>query len=73
MPLTLTSCQASEADPFWQALADFLSRHLPEPVVFVHDPSWQTRLQALADGAVDIGWVFGSYYIKFMARPNPAI
>jgi len=73
MPLTLTSCQASEADPFWQALADFLSRHLPEPVVFVNDPSWQTRLQALADGAVDIGWVCGSYYVKFMARPNPAI
>ncbi|MCX7853394.1 MAG: PhnD/SsuA/transferrin family substrate-binding protein [Caldilineales bacterium] len=73
MPLTLTSCQAPEADSFWQALADHLSRQMERPIVFVSDPPWQERVQALADGAVDIGWICGSYYVKFMARPEPGI
>ncbi len=73
MTLTLTSCQSPDVDPFWQALAGHLSRGLGEPVVFVDEPSWKARLQGLAEGAIDVGWVCGSYYVKFMARPEPGI
>jgi len=73
MTLTLTSYQSPDVDPFWQALAGHLSRCLGQPVVFVDDPSWKARLQGLAEGTIDVGWACGSYYIKFMARPEPRI
>lgn len=73
MSLTLTSCQAPETDAFWQALAEHLSRQMEQPVVFVADLPWEERVQALADGVVDIGWICGSYYVRFMARPHPDI
>lgn len=72
-PLTLTMCQAPNAEPTCRAIAHTLGQRLGQPVRFVDDIPWPERLAGLESGEIDIGWVCGAYYVDWADRPDPTI
>lgn len=71
--LTLTMCQAPNAEPACRALAHHLGRRLGQQVRFVGDIPWAQRLAGLESGEIDIGWVCGAYYVDLAERPQAGI
>lgn len=72
-PLTLTMCQAPNAEPTCRAIAAYLAARLEGPVHFVDDIAWPQRLAGLEAGDIDMGWVCGAYYVDWADLPNPTI
>jgi phosphonate transport system substrate-binding protein len=82
MTLTLVSCQAPIADAGVRATARALGELLGEPVVLCDDLPWPARYALLDAGAIDIGWVCGTPYVRrgerdrsrvtLLAAPVPA-
>ncbi len=72
-PLTLTMCQAPNAEPTCRAIAAYLSARLEQPVHFVGDIAWPQRLAGLEAGAIDIGWVCGAYYVDWASSSNTTL
>lgn len=72
-PLSLTTCQAPNAEPTCRAIASFLAERLDRPVRFVDGVPWLQRLAGLQTGEIDIGWVCGAYYVEWAATPDPSI
>ncbi len=72
-PLTLTMCQAPNAEPGCRAIADYLAGRLRRPVRFIADIPWAQRLGGLESGEIDIGWVCGAYYVDLAGRPGAMV
>jgi phosphonate transport system substrate-binding protein len=70
--LRLTSIQAPNADPFCQALSDYIGSALSIPTQFVSNLSWQAREAALDAGNIQVGWICGLPYI-WKADRNPPL
>ncbi len=61
-PLTVTSCQAPNAEPFAQAVAAWLGQQLGRSARYVNGIPWQERERLLYAGVVDVGWICGLPY-----------
>jgi len=62
--LSITSCQAPNVDPTCRSVAAWLSAVIEKPVLFVEDCGWQERARRLDEGAVDVAWMCGTWYLK---------
>lgn len=62
--LSITSCQAPIDDPACRSIITWLGAVLPRPVQFVDDCGWQERARRVDDGAVDVAWMCGTWYLK---------
>lgn len=60
--LRFTSIQAPNADPFCQALCNYLGSVLSIPTQFVNTLSWQEREAELDSGNIQVGWICGLPY-----------
>lgn len=71
-PITITSCQAPNAEPFVQAVAAWLAQRLSREARYVNGVPWQERERMLNAGDVDIGWICGLPYAwqADSARPS---
>ena len=71
-PITITSCQAPNAEPFVQAVAAWLGRQLGREAHYVNGVPWQERERLLYAGEVDVGWICGLPYAwqADSARPS---
>lgn len=72
-PLTITSIQAPNQDPFIQDLAGYLAAQLGRPVLFIRELPWQARETRLDGGEIDLGWICGLPYIRRADRPQPPV
>jgi phosphonate transport system substrate-binding protein len=71
--LQLTSSQAPNADHIPRGLARYLSARLGVPVAFVDDLPWQEREAQLEAGAIQIGWLCGLAYVRWVDAPQPPL
>jgi phosphonate transport system substrate-binding protein len=69
--LTLTSCQAPNADPSVAAVAAYLAGQLGLSVTVVDQLDWQERERLLDRGQIEIGWICGWPYVRKMRRTPP--
>jgi phosphonate transport system substrate-binding protein len=60
--LRFTSIQAPNADPFCQALCDYLGSVLSLPTQFVNNIPWEEREAGLDSGNIQVGWICGLPY-----------
>ena len=70
--LTFTSLQAPNADRHQRQIAGYLAARVglrPE----VLDGPWQQRQAALERGEVDLAWVCGWPYVRWVDRPQPLL
>ncbi len=71
--LSITSCQAPNADPAVAAVAAYLAELLGRPVTFVNPIDWQERDRQLDAGRIDLGWICGWPYVRKMRRQPPTL
>ncbi len=61
--LTFTSCQAPNADPACRSVIAWLGRAIGQPVTFDEFHPWQERARRFDEGAVDVAWQCGAWYV----------
>ncbi len=71
--ITITSCQAPNAEPFVHAVAAWLGQRLGQETRCVHHLPWQEREQLLYAGAVDVGWICGLSYTRQTSSIRPSL
>ncbi len=71
--LRFASCQAPNATPFAQAVAQALGRTIGMPVDYVDGMPWQQREQMLYEGEVHVAWLCGLPYVREADRSEPRI
>jgi phosphonate transport system substrate-binding protein len=69
--LSITSCQAPNADPYVAAVAAYLAEKLGRPVAFVNQIDWEERDRLLDAGQIEMGWICGWPYVRKMRRQPP--
>ena len=73
MTLTLASCQAPIADAGVRATAAALGALLGERVILRDDLDWPERYAQLDAGAIDIGWICGTPYVRRADANRPTV
>ncbi len=71
--LKLTSCMAGNADPFVNALTEYLSEKLQRSIEPILDISWQERELRFDSGEIDICWICGLPYAWKADKPDSTI
>ena len=69
--ISVTSCQAANADPWVAAVTACLAERLGRPAAFVNQIDWEERDRLLDAGQIEVGWICGWPYVRKMARPDP--
>ncbi len=74
MHLNFTSCLAPDTHPFWGRLTSYLSARLGLPIRFIAEElPWPERLRRLQAGNIDMGWVCGSYYVRWQREAETQV
>lgn len=72
-PLFFASCQADNTFPVSQALANYLSRRISRPVIFLEEISWQDAYQGINSGEIELGWICGWPYTQIVDELCPPV
>ena len=72
-PLFFASCQADNTFPVSQALANYLSRRISRPVIFLEEISWQDAYRGIQSGEIELGWICGWPYTQMVDKLCPPV
>ena len=70
MALRITSCMSEANDPVCFEIADYLAARTGVALEFVEALSWPERLDAIAKGRIEIGWICSLPYVMFADDPQ---
>lgn len=72
--LTVTTCQAPNAEPACQAIAAYLGQKIGLPAEFINTIPWQERARRLLEeGQINVGWICGLPYVLQAKLPSPPV
>lgn len=64
MTLQITSCQAPNVNYFGKALTEYIAKQAGISTQFNIEIPWQTRLQQIHTGQIQLGWICGYPYVQ---------